>query len=653
MRKEKTNPYRENESAPYRFVPLNQVVAKSPVAPYLKGLRHGAYRDGDGNLKQEGLKKNHLDATLTLDWIPETPFVIGESQQDGVVAPYRLGKNGPYAIPGSSIKGMIRSVMEIVCYGRLTQINGHHRYGYRDFSPDYKGRMTNEDNIKAGWLSCENGVWKITPARWYKLEIAEIAQRFNKSPNNWVTTQLLDKYRYAGRLLNGQKPIVDFTRESEVAFNIKNKHVATLSGDGNKRGIMVFSGSQPAPKSRSSDRKFQKKVEYLFEDIEDAKPEELNEKVFDLFKMNHSKPGKKLSPEGSWKDLQNTIKDKRRIPVFYCGDLRDQNPGTFYFGLTRLFKIPHRYAVRNVLNRTPAHDLNRGKTQVPDIVEALFGFVFEKDEYPEGFDRSAQKGRIAFGFARCKQPPNTIKEKQNTVVMMGPRASFSPFYLAGEELDYSKEKPVLAGRKRYPVSYPENELGERANSEIEKKLRNTSSERDNKEMQTQLRYLIPSPDLRFTGSIRLTNVHPVELGALLWAINFGQADGKIKYRHSLGRGKAFSMGQMRTENLVLNGKTYEDTGIDNSNIQDYLDQFKAYMQSMYQDWPKYRLNATFERICDPEIGAEMRKDGKLNYLGDHRAHSNLKKQRQDEERCNKKPLLPSRLLITQKPKQTT
>ena len=72
------------------------------------------------------------------------------------------------------------------------------------------------------------------------------------------------------------------------------------------------------------------------------------------------------------------------MPVFYVGDPKAEN---FHFGFTRLFKIPHKYSVKDKLEETqkPASAFKA------DFVQSLFGYVED-----QGKETLAQKGRVAF-----------------------------------------------------------------------------------------------------------------------------------------------------------------------------------------------------------------------------------------------------------------
>lgn len=106
-----------------------------------------------------------------------TPVIPGgkrsEKGKGTVVEPFRLPDGTP-AIPGSTLKGMIRAVVEIAAFGRMTPVNDH-RFAVRDLTPGgqfYKDRMTvtRDGTIRAraraGFLYFDDDTktWKILRA---------------------------------------------------------------------------------------------------------------------------------------------------------------------------------------------------------------------------------------------------------------------------------------------------------------------------------------------------------------------------------------------------------------------------------------------------------------------------------------------------------
>lgn len=585
-------------SAPFRFVALNdrvELATETERAPLDKPR-------SDGYCGQ-----------IEVIWTAETPLLIGQQPEPkaktDVVVPMAFGE-GNWVVPGASLRGMLRAVLEIITFGRLSRLNAHRRYGLRDFlHPDYAGENSRYpvgkvDQVHAGWLSLrkEPGegdgkvkeIYSIASCgkRWSQILIED---NLDFGPRErWVKQGLEDKYRRFGML--GAGNLYDFEKTLRFSETEKhnNKEVVRIAPHGSIEGVLVFSDKIPGNGGRNG-----KKVEYVFHGPVD-KELDLSDDSFRQFRRMYSKPAKnKSEPDGTWKKLQATLKAGKRVPVFYVGSLEQQDDN-FAFGLTRLFKVPHRYSLGEIRARSKDHATRpiRTKDGVSnlDLVETLFGYVLEEDQFEGGDEQPraiARKGKLAFSFGTIDRKTTPVKVGPvMTTVMMAPRPSFAPFYLAGRPLkDYSDDEARLAGRKRYLPRYP----GGASCATIEpmlkrqiENIRNNTPNRaqgDNTKIQTKLRFLVPDQgrkEFSFTSTIRLHNVGREEIGAVLWALTHGGE--QEKYRHMLGRAKPFGAGQIRVDRVALTLRANRP-GAPAEPIADlspFLEEFEARMGG--KDW---------------------------------------------------------------------
>lgn len=634
-----------------------------------------------------------FSGVIEVEWAFETPMLIGAPEGEpgeGTVMPMKMGsmQNAPYVIPGATLRGMMRAAMEIVCRARLTQVNAHHVYGVRDFthalfaedSGDGASRLAWED-LQAGWLSKagehdppkgeNDSDYVITPCDKRMIRIRALPEDFNggNSTNNgvwhrrWLSKKLPERYKRAGMTTDGK--LIDFTKTSQ--FSADNEGYVYPDGDGQVKGVYVFSGHSPtAPKDDAPAEKLekferkldkedadegkktgrQKKREYVFIERNGAQAVRLKQDVFDRFELIHSKPSKnKRQPDGSYKDLWETLTAGQCIPIFFSGQL-DGLQEDMQIGLTRLFKLRHQYSVGNKI--PPRH---KPDPRSPDFIEALYGYVFETDETGTavisrgGQSRStapsevARKGRIAFGFAKLQNPEDAHLSETITAVMTGPRASFGPFYLRGKFKDWSDEKAQLAGRKRYFPRFPaRSQALAGAARTIKTALKETQPQRGNREMESHLKFLEPKQaggELVFNGEIRLHNVLKEEIGALLWALTHG-GDPAKPYRHMLGRAKNFGAGQARVKSVRLRlcghdeganaslekAEPWEQPGHEggegwispnSQSMQPFLQEFQTYMQTHCPGWPNVPDLREFLGISSPEEGAKIVEKGRAAY----------------------------------------
>ena len=575
-------------SQPYRFIALSDKVL--PPENRLVAL---------GEPLAEG-----YCATLTVEWIAETPLLVGgaaipKKNENPPVEPLTIG--GRYVLPGATLRGLIRSAVEVVAHGKMTQGNWHYRFGLRDFIHPYyrdEAGVSKVGEVRAGFLRIRDStdadpslslvemdgkrkVWELMPAEkdgkgWGHVEIGSLSELGASEDDlvahkGWVEKDIKDKYAALGMMRGKQ---IVFEKESSFRFlsDENGRRIFAADKNGTAKGVMLVAGKLPGGGK--------KKFEYFVtrNSNPNASPFLLARDVVENFERLYSEPakGEKLRPTGNWKHLKPAA-ESDGIPVFYVGDPDSKNhdPG-FFFGLTRLFKIPHKRSVGDILRGSLEKHIPKGRTRRvgdhfvlddydnADFVETLFGYVVEPQDLRFEADNSvepgaiARKGRIAFGFAFLSQDTPAKLSEPVEVIQMAPRASFAPFYLQGKIKDYSAGDSQLAGRKAYFPRYrnvtQQQALADFKNfGERQKALvRQSSGGRVSEDVVSRLSFLVPTSQrpLTFAGEIRLHNVTAVELGAVLFALTHG-GDREQRFRHMIGRGKPFGAGQMRVGKILL------------------------------------------------------------------------------------------------------
>ncbi len=652
-------------SAPYRFVPYDAtavVKAQSEATRAIDDpIEHG------------------LSALIEVAWTAEAPLLIGvqrrENETDrGPVVPMTLpGADGAttFIIPGATLRGAIRSVAEIAGGGRLSQVNRERLFGLRDFThAGYAARgaegsfpVSDPIQVKAGWLRLRPGqarlelqdaearhraelpaldeVFAVEPCDdWYAIAPDDIGamnilnfsgfqpRRVPPDGKTFSKLDLEEKYRAMGCWRNGTIfPNARSHRFTALPSNQRPPDAVKPDPAGALEGCLVVSGASPSGKVR----------EYVLPKPTDATPVDIKPDTMRRFRQLNSRAvDVQLEAEGNWLAvLKAFVKNPDvRIPVFYVGDLVDQpeaGPKPFFMGLTRLFKVPHRNSFEQVLTNSGV-----AKPSTPvvlddlDMVEALFGYVREP---PAGTNLAprhlARKGRVAFSTALLAPGSTARLTDEISTVMMGPKPSFAPFYLARDKdgvRDYSSAHPTIAGRKRYPPRLPIEGPQGGALAAVEAKLRQQVTRIT--EMQngtppgpkavTRLKFLIPNADapLRFRSEVRLLNVTPEELGLVLWALTFGGREAT--HRHMLGRAKPFGAGQMRVAiaRLAVEAnkpalKTFEAGH--NVAPAPFITAFEKISHA--QTDPKRRLAiAALLATADPALGQKWERAGKLDTM---------------------------------------
>lgn len=600
-------------TAPYRFIPIEPGYVQTAPVPR-KQIRFDRPLEGGS-----------VSAVLEVRWVSETPVCIGTGKDTGIVEPLEI--DGQYCLPGTSLRGMLRSTLEIATFSHLGRINSTHHHGVRNFSgiPGY--HEYEPLSLKAGWLRFDDGKWKIYPARFknhkfvrvsIKSVLAELSENSRPSIEEWRSDMdVLDKYKKLDRIYyTGLYSLGDNSKQKSFevpcaclspkppgsknffinkAYPVKNVYIVCTGKWGNKEE-QGSANSQDTENAKNSEALFPGPADDGFV-IPDAWMQ-----VFHGMHADYSRDGG--NPRGSWRDWlrtfnwQDTLKGFESsdndqeipelmekmpgIPVFWKGDLNNLSktppmpPGrqdnqsetspmppeqqSFWFSLSRVMRVPYPWSVGETAHRlySSADEKKRSIYTPPrmeeesgwDFARALFGEIdgANIDRSDLGIERAddtnredAQKGRVAIGFAWAAKGTKPEKEPLKGVFAQ-PRESFWPFYLrkkdvletarqkgkslqsTDETASYSNSESIPAGRKRTVVRSREN--------------RHFPQGTDN--TMSSIRFLKKGTE--FTGRIRVHNLHPVEFGALLYALTFGDKNGKRW--HQIGRAKGFGFGAL-------------------------------------------------------------------------------------------------------------
>lgn len=589
-------------------------------------------------------KPNGLCAEIAVEWRADGPLLIGDKEggkTGSAFGPLKFGED--WVIPGSTLRGAIRSVAEIIGGARmsLAHVNHAEAFGLRDFTHKAYASSNESDGfplgvagkVKAGWLSVSftstnDALLKahatIEPvADWFKTEVKQRTKGI----------ELHKKYQWK----RDGKSLTKVVRGVQVLCT--RDHPCQFSEDGLKdqaniqpvkpdsggaiKGHWVFSGAGPKKKNGTDE---DTRWEYVFAAHKGTPPEPvaIDPALWERFVRLHSRTiGDKLRPQGTWETFVEMLKADRtmKIPVFYVGDLADQKPENFAFGLTRLFRAPHRWTLAQAMKASKVEDpMAEGGGKVDpeklDMVDALFGYVYEPADGENATVEPAsvaRKGRVSFGMARATDFKGSVSDVVTTVEG-APRPSFAPYYLQGPVPDWSATDdgaPKIAGRKRYPVR------GGDFSSVKEELERRAVGLKPRGEVTSQLKFLCPTPEapLCFTSKVRLHNVTEAELGLVLSALTL---DNRSHLRHAIGRAKNAGAGQVQAVVTGLavhrNASAEPEPACDPSiYINYYVKAFEDYLiVRLGQDKEdKFDpIRKSFFACCDPAIGA-------ANPLADH------------------------------------
>jgi CRISPR-associated protein (TIGR03986 family) len=510
--------------APYNFVPLADWVYL-PDHEWARRVSHDLpFREG---------LSGHLDLSITA----HTPILVGRDRRPGEVPnadhpgqvhPFQL-PDGRYALPGTALKGMLRNVVEIASFSRMAMVDDQ-RLGVRDLTPGarqiYGNRMTEtvgdktyRARSKAGWLSFDatRGGWMINPCEYARVEHSDLL-RYQGA--RWVDMRSRptaeQKYSAWARSLT-----IRFTPGPEQGHphSRGNSFVYCKAGDlgkGTTDGVLVFTG-QPSPR---------KHQEFIFYNPTGAAIP-VPEPVFRGFLDIHDQKTEN-APRSHWDEWR----DAPRAPVFYL-----EEPGrprrVASLGLALMYKLAYDHSIHDAIRHASKWHLDG---QDLDLATLLFGRVGDTPA-------SCLKGRVTFQHAVAQGDPHARTDLQPTI-LNGPKPTYYPNYIRQPRAQNNRipdnqgystlmdPRCQIRGWKRYPARPP----GQARPQPL------TAEQQDNPSVQTIL-YPLPA-GTRFVSRLTFHNLLPVELGAICWALTWGN-DGE--FRHGLGMGKPFGFGQISIE----------------------------------------------------------------------------------------------------------
>ncbi len=425
----------------------------------------------------------------------ETPIFIrnghSKEKEENEFSHY-FDKNGKkiYFIPGSSLKGMFRNVMEIMSFSRMTQVDSSPIYGLRDMNnPNYASKELR--NTKTGWLTKENSKWSISECHSDRVRLQSLKSYFKNL--QFDIDNATAKEKYETFQIKDFSKVYNFDTLSEID---KTGNVYSITeNDSQIKGHLVMYGSMNGKKYDYIFHSGQKKHELIDQD--------LLQRTLDI---------EKDTEDSLWHYFINELK-LTKIPVFF----KVEKEKVIHFGFSKLYRQNNALYLREL---EPLKSYFDDKEKEPDLTSLIFGKTSKNDSL---------KGRVMISHATI----DTFNEvnKQEERILSTPNPSYYPFYLNQNNpqnngyATYINEDAKLSGYKRYPLHIT---------------LKDSVLQKDS--MLSNFKPL--DKGNVFTFKIRFHNLKKVEIGALISAITFHNTTNSF---HSLGGGKPYGFGKVKME----------------------------------------------------------------------------------------------------------
>ena len=568
------------------------------------------------------------------------------AHQAGEVRPFQL-PGGGYAIPGSALQGMARAILEVAGFGRLGPWVQDRKFGIRDLSgtatarEHYQNRLSANNgghvtvHSKAGWLM--KGVDDkphIVPCRYARIHLDDVwhfKQALLKSSDPPKPSDLYDRknskdryHWFMNRLSGGMSTLdADFAidkpkyhqhnrRRITIQYS-RCRHAAKSKGT---PGTLVLTGKpQSSIRNHEIDlRSGHKKLEFVFHSpcrngattTGTTGALRVHDDVWDAFLFMHEEqPGREINP--NWDFWKSEFEKGNPVPVFYWVD----GGQVTTLGTAFAFKAAHRKSARDLLGHSHPGHLDPVESMKLDLAHLLFGVAAEHD------GGRGLKRRARFGLALADGDPQPCAPR-NPSILLGPKPTYYGLYVRQRQgdtpvprgdpmatytpLDRPGEphlhRPELSGVKIWPARGPGRFNPGRVPSELA----------GNRKVQTTLVTL--PPGTVFRSRLTFHNLRPVELGALLWALSygeeaaFGDSANHITKRHRLGMGKPLGLGEVAIRVTELETEPTGSTSGAAAQIAatDLVRTFEEHMESDVaygSDWRNSKQVKALLKAADP------------------------------------------------------
>lgn len=501
---------------------------------------------GHDSFSKDGLLKGTIEYTFTA----ETPVFVSNGSKEK--AGFFKDTNGDYAIPGNTVRGLVRENVQILGFsdvvGKMDE-NGKYssseiadsRFLYRDFAGSkgsVKDRYTSTlginpirgaQNIDVGHMYKKNGSYFIKeaaealPGKGYvlldEIKLRKIAK--SVSGINYMYGPELVNHEAELKKLNADK------KKREVGFLLKktiNRKYAPYcieisydfetKKDKGKTSHNVVKIGNPGECSKrgylmASNHIDGKRKHYLIGATADGCEEKVPESLIEGYKSDLilTKKMKKSGEINSGFEYYDLPKSGETKPVFYI-----KQGDHIHFGFTQFLRIFYDKTVLDGVSRTYKGNPGIGYS------DAMFGFINKRDE--------SYKSRVGFEDAKALNPMEN--ECSISVILGEPRATSYKLYVS-QKMDrqdhnfYDGDFEIRGFKQYWLKSYVEK-----------------ASNIKNENVATELFPL--KEGTQFKGKIRFENLHEDELGLLLMSLKL-----KENSYQNIGMGKPYGLGRIRVD----------------------------------------------------------------------------------------------------------
>jgi CRISPR-associated protein (TIGR03986 family) len=443
--------------------------------------------------------------------------------------------DGKPMIPGSSLRGMVRTLVEILSFSKIAPVTREKPF-FRTFSKDgigdaYISRMTRSDNRpQGGFLYREDEGWAIRPCDVLRLKRSDFE---NETGFHFVhSPKYTPPWKY-----QHQRCYVQRIESSDAVRSIRMQ--SEPPGEGWIPGILVLTGDM-----------MNKVHEYVFLEPSAQRipiPEFIWDRFHDEDQLTkwQEEAFPRDKPQEKCRKANGHLRDGE--PVFFLCDKKkkdDENPfGLLFLGRAQMFRFPYD---KSPWDLTP--DEIKGASL--DLAEAMFGKVKQEGRAQD----QTIRGRIFFEDSIATSGgPDWFEEVMYSQILLSPKVTTYQHYLT--QLGTKKQKylatyltghtTTIRGHKLYWHRWDETKGLKLVKYELQNgdfKDSDDKKQVDDEALKLHPRIRPVKTEIVFSGRIRFENLADIELGALLSALELPKGCA-----HKLGMGKPLGLGSVQIQ----------------------------------------------------------------------------------------------------------
>lgn len=448
----------------------------------------------------------------------KTPLIIGKGKKENEPVEFFTNPEGKYTIPGSTIRGLLRTNVAILSDSNISDDIEDERFYYRSFGRDkLKQEYSDRLEIRTGYIYKKpEDEYVLIPSEkvdgYHYLTIREQLTEKEKELIKDKQKEIRNKkFEVSGKQLlisyetNGEGSDVKIADKDEY----ENKGYLMTSGYiANKLVHYII----PAKESNEAEIIF-KRGSKEYADIE-----RYNKDLVVTKKAFIKNGNIEMNEKYKYYGLPSKIEKENGKPIFF-----GKRIDSYYFGFTPYPRIPYDNNIKHGINE------NYKNKEGYSYVDKLFGFAKDNNSY---------KGLLSFEDCICITS-HKAKFKNYNVILGEPHATSYNLYLKQENngdngiINYNDEF-TIRGIKQYWI----------------KDYITVSDVGNNPNVFSKINAMDENNE--FKGKIHFKNLSKEELGLVLWALKVDE-----KAHENIGMGKPYGFGHIVIDDIKVKTEDYE------------------------------------------------------------------------------------------------